>query len=111
MEINVWLVLEDEHGNHLRVVSVERDTSLPGLDARELRQPDVEPFLMHFGMVYSVFVMKDSNHSGCNVYVKELLQGKDVIDVLIDLILSGDLVVVSAWMDILCMALNVWLIR
>lgn len=45
------------------------------------------------------------------MYAKELLRGKDVIDVLIDLILSGDLVIASAWTDILCMALNVWLIR
>lgn len=62
MEINVWLVPEDEHGNHLRVVFVAQGTSLLGLDARGLRQPGVELFLMHFGMVYSVFVMKDSNH-------------------------------------------------
>lgn len=96
---NVSLVLVEKPGNHLLVVSVPLDTSSQVPDVKEWLRIDVFWSLTPSGIAISVFAMKALTWWGCNVFVMEWWWATDVIDVLIGLILSGNMASVDASKD------------
>ena len=59
MVINVYHVVVEEFGNHLWDVNVLQDISLQVQDAKNSIVKNVNLYLMLFGMVNNVFVIKD----------------------------------------------------
>ena len=81
-------------------VSVQQAISLQELDVKNLTNKNVLSSLMLFGMVNNVFAMMDFMFKVFNVNVMEWKLEIDVIDVLIDPTLNGDMVNVDVKMDI-----------
>ena len=81
----------ERHGNHLKAVNVQLDSSSVDQNAKKLTKIDVSMCLIPSGMAFNVCVMKGLMLSECNVFVMESQQETDVIDVPTDQTQNGNL--------------------